>query len=145
MNMSGPDPLPPYGPTPYGSPPRPPGGEPPVWKWFRVYVGLMSVLYLAFAGMGLFMIAFGPTIAESSRNPSDAFVMPFLGGVYAVLGFVFMGVFVYGLMIPRKPWAWIYGLVLICFGMTSPCCMPASIPLLIFWIKPEMKAFFGRS
>jgi cell division protein FtsW (lipid II flippase) len=141
MHTPGPDPLPPYGPTPYGGPLAPP----PVWTWFRVYVGLMALLYLGLAAMGLFVIAFGSTIAEASRNPSDAFAMPILGAVYAVLGFVFLGVFAYGLMMPRKPWAWIYGLVLICFGMTSLCCMPASIPLLIFWIKPEMKAFFGRS
>jgi hypothetical protein len=39
---------------------------------------------------------------------------------------------------------WVYDIVLICLGMTSVCCMPVTIPLLIFWIKPDAKAWFGR-
>jgi hypothetical protein len=35
-------------------------------------------------------------------------------------------------------------MVLICIGMNSCCLLPASIPLLIFWIKPETKTYFGR-
>ncbi|MGB7159266.1 MAG: hypothetical protein WBD40_14450 [Tepidisphaeraceae bacterium] len=46
--------------------------------------------------------------------------------------------------LPRRPWVWIYDLVLICLGLTSICCMPATIPLLIFWLKPEAKAWFGK-
>jgi hypothetical protein len=40
---------------------------------------------------------------------------------------------------------WVYDLVVICVGMTSFCCMPVCIPLLIFWIKPEVRAYFGRT
>jgi hypothetical protein len=29
--------------------------------------------------------------------------------------------------------------------MTSVCCIPACVPLLIYWIKPETKAYFGRT
>jgi hypothetical protein len=145
MHTPGPNPLPPFGPTSYGAPTLPRGAVPSAWTWFRVYVGVMAFIYLAFAGLGLGLLAFGSSIAQASRDPSAAFVMPLMGTLYAVLGFVFLGVFAYGLMMPRKPWTWIYGLVLICFGLTSPCTMPAAIPLLIFWIKPEMKAFFGRS
>lgn len=43
------------------------------------------------------------------------------------------------------PWLWTYDLVIICLGMTSTCILPASIPLLIFWLKPETKRYFGKS
>jgi hypothetical protein len=33
--------------------------------------------------------------------------------------------------------------VIICLGMTSACFLPVCIPLLIFWIKPETKLYFG--
>lgn len=46
-------------------------------------------------------------------------------------------------LIPR-PWVWIFDLVLICMGMTSVCFLPMCIPLLIHWLKPETKAWFGR-
>jgi hypothetical protein len=32
--------------------------------------------------------------------------------------------------------------VTIGLGMTSACTLPICIPLLIFWLKPETKAFF---
>src|SRR5262245_27861871 len=106
MQSHGPNPLPPFGPTPYGSPPTPPpSGPPPVWTWFRVYSGAMAFMYLAFAGMGVFMMLAGPEIAAKSNNPADAAVMPFLGLVYGVLGVVFMAVYAVGLGLPRKPWA----------------------------------------
>jgi hypothetical protein len=30
-------------------------------------------------------------------------------------------------------------------GMTSCCFLPFLIPLLIYWLKPETKAYFGRN
>jgi hypothetical protein len=40
---------------------------------------------------------------------------------------------------------WVYDLVVICLGMTSACILPASVPLLIFWLKPEVKSHFGKN
>jgi hypothetical protein len=34
-------------------------------------------------------------------------------------------------------------MVLIALGMLSCYCWPLSIPLLIAWSKPEIKAYFG--
>ena len=146
MQTPGPNSPPPYGPSPYGTPSNlPPGAAPPVWMWFRVYSGAMAFMYLVVAGFGVFFMVTGPQIAAASDNPADAAIIPFMGLVYGVLGVVFMAVFAVGLGLPRKPWGWIYGIVLIGLGMTSVCCLPATIPLLVFWIKPETKAFFGRS
>ena len=50
-----------------------------------------------------------------------------------------------GIIAAGNPWAWIYGMVLICIGLTSPCCLPVTIPLLIGWIKDDAKAYFGRN
>ena len=54
------------------------------------------------------------------------------------------GVFGAAPFLPRRPWVWIYDLVLICLGLTSVCCLPATIPLLVYWLKPEAKSWFGR-
>jgi hypothetical protein len=63
-----------------------------------------------------------------------------LFGICGVLALVYLSSF----FIHPRPWAWIYHLVLICVGLSSPCIMPASIPLLIFWIRPETRQYFGR-
>ena len=48
------------------------------------------------------------------------------------------------IVLPPRPWTWIYGFVPICIGMTSCCILPFSIALIVFWIKPETRHYFGR-
>lgn len=38
---------------------------------------------------------------------------------------------------------WKLGLVLICLGMAT-CCLPACLPLLIAWVKPDTQEYFRR-
>jgi hypothetical protein len=71
--------------------------------------------------------------------------MLIMGVIYAILGVVFGIVFLVALFLPAKPFNWIVGIVVIALGMTSCCLWPALIPMLIFWVKPETKAFFGRN
>ena len=52
-------------------------------------------------------------------------------------------VFAVAPFLPRRKWVWIYDLVVICLGMTSCCTLPVCIALLIFWIRPETRQFFG--
>lgn len=44
--------------------------------------------------------------------------------------------------LPRGKVAWIYGIVLLAMGLTSCCFIAFSIPLFIFWLKPETRAYF---
>jgi Na+/pantothenate symporter len=68
-----------------------------------------------------------------------------MGIFYAVLGVIFFIIFAVALVLPRKPYNWIVGIVMMALGMTSCCFLPFLIPLLIYWIKPETKAYFGRN
>ena len=112
---------------------------PSVYTWFVVYCILMALLYLAMAGMGIvFMFA----EADTEMSEAEATVM---GVVFVVMGLVFAGPYAAAPFLPRKSWVWVFGLVLICIGLTSACCLPVCIPLLIFWLKPEMKDFYGRN
>ena len=107
--------------------------------WYRVYCGSLMVLYLLFTFLGVFIAAFAPATRDSSSE--ENFI---LGIVYAVMGAVFFIVFAVALFLPRKPYNWIVGIVMMALGMTSCCFLPFLIPLLIYWIKPETKAYFGR-
>ena len=117
--------------------------RPAVVVWYRVYCVLMALLYLALVVIGVALVALGLMGQEAfDGDPTEAVVM---GAVYGVMGFVAFIPFVIGALVPARPWAWVYGIVMICIGLTSCCCMPACIPLLIFWIKPETRRYFGRS
>lgn len=46
----------------------------------------------------------------------------------------------------RVPWAWWYNLFLICLSFLVSCLMwPISIAMLIYWLQPETKAFYGKA
>lgn len=78
-----------------------------------------------------------------SDEDLDGITPQLLGGLYLGLGLVFLIPLALAFFLPRRRWAWVYHLVLICFGMTG-CTIVASIPLLIFWIKPDVKAYFNQ-
>jgi len=117
------------------------GTPPPVWKWFRVYCFAMSFLYFLCFCLGASMLLFRSEFAGEMKE--DAMVVVISGVVYAAMGLLLLMFFGAAPFMPRRKWVWIYDLVLICLGMTSICCMPACIPLLIFWLRPDTKVFFG--
>lgn len=111
---------------------------PPAHKWFVVYCLLMALLYLVTAIMGPVFI-----FSEPDRDMSEA-EAKIMGSMLLILGLVFFVPYAIAPFLPRKSWVWVFGLVLICIGLTSLCCLPVCVPLLISWLKPEMKAFYGR-
>jgi membrane-bound metal-dependent hydrolase YbcI (DUF457 family) len=111
---------------------------PPVYKWFVVYCIFMALLYLGLAAMGIVFMFSEP---DPEMSAAEAKMM---GAVFLILGLGFFVPYAIAPLLPRKSWVWVFGLVLICIGLTSACCLPVCIPLLIFWSKPEMKQFHGR-
>jgi len=118
-----------------------PTDTPKVLAWFKAYSALLAAVYLALAASSLIFFLFEPGALGRGTTKAETI---FFGLLLLGIGMVFAAAFVLPLFLKPKPWVWIYDLVLICIGLTSPCCMPASIPLLIYWLKPEAKAYFGR-
>ncbi|HEX2122748.1 MAG TPA: hypothetical protein VHL59_14015 [Thermoanaerobaculia bacterium] len=114
--------------------------QPPVVMWFKVYAVAMALLYIACSALGLAIIFFGHEWGE--MPPGEAI---FVGSIFAAVSVPLIFVFGAAPFLPRRPWVWIYDLVLICAGFTGCCTLPFSIVLLIFWIRPETKAYFGRT
>ena len=117
-----------------------PTKSPPAVMWFKVYTGLMALMYIVFFIGGGVMVFLADKAGEPER-------MELLtnGIVLAVVGLPFAIACALPFFFPRKPWVWIYNLVIITIGMTSCCCLPACVPLLIFWLKPEIKIWYGRN
>jgi hypothetical protein len=115
--------------------------QPPkfIW-WFKIYSGFLCLLYLATAGSSLFFFLAEPTDIEMSVTGARI-----TGALLLIAGLVFFGACLLPLVLGPRPWLWTYDLVIICLGMTSACFLPVCIPLLIFWLKPEAKKYFGKS
>lgn len=109
--------------------------------WFRVYCSFMAFLYLlcTLGGIGALVISMTGNIPKNDER----IMLIVQGIIFMIVSLPLMAIFVFGLNLPRRKWGWIFGIVLIAIGLTSPCCMPASIPLLIFWMKPELRRFYN--
>ena len=117
--------------------------RPGVWPWFMTYAILMALLYLLLAGFGVTVLAVGPDQFADPKTSADEWVG--IAIALIAVGLVLGVAFGLAPFLPRRPGAWVYDLVLIALGLTSACLWPMTIPLLIFWIKPETKRWFGRN
>ncbi len=114
---------------------------PGVLGWYRAYAAAMALLYLLVAGLAIVAMVARHRLADAETPPAVLLVFALLT---LLLSLGLLAAFVAALLLPPRPWVWIYHLVLITVGMTSACCLPACIALLVFWIKPEARAHFGR-
>jgi len=117
--------------------------RPAVVTWYRAYAALMAGVYVLCVIGGIAMIVFRQELARSADEPSSFWLI--YGVFLALTAAAFIVPFVAAFFVPRKPWAWIYHIVLICLGLSSPCCLPISGPLLYYWLKPETRLYFGRA
>lgn len=118
----------------------PPMPKPKVILWFNIYCVVLAIMYLGVMACSLPFFFLDPK--EQDLSPAMALLVGF--GVL-LLGAVLLAASILPLLCAPKRWLWIYDLVLICLGMTSPCFLPFCIPLLIFWLKPETKSYFGTA
>lgn len=101
-------------------------------RWFKIYTGVLCFGYLAVIAFGLSLIFDDP--AEGTSGIVLVFI-----GIVSFIGCLLP------LILQPRPWLWTYNLVIICLGMTSAFFLPAAIPLLIAWMKPETKSLFGKT
>jgi hypothetical protein len=117
----------------------PEAAVPKVLLWFKVYAGFLAFIYAMCIALSFVFLLVPHEKLEMGRT--EALV---LGAMFLVLGVVLLIACLLPFFLKPRPWVWVYDLVLICLGMTSACFLPACIPLLIFWLKPETKNYFHR-
>ena len=121
--------------------------RPKVVTWFRVYCGSLVFVYFALAVVLVltYIYGFPEGVPAQDLKGAPEWVFKIYWSLLVILCLVMGGAFLTSFLLPRKPWVWIYDMVLICIGFTSACCLPAAIPLFIYWLKPEAKIYYGRN
>lgn len=106
---------------------------------FRIFAILFALMYLFVMALGGVFLLFGDAL---DVKPGEAYIT---AAMLLVVGAPLFFGYVVALALPRKPWVWIYDLVLIALGLTSCLTLPFALPLLLYWLKPGAKAWFGRT
>ncbi len=120
-----------------------PRTPPSVVTWFKVYAGFLCLLYLVCLAIGVLFLVL-PNFIEFNDPDLPAIAVYIYGAVFALLGGTFLVLCALPFFLQPRPWVWIYDMIIICLGMTSACSLPFSILLLVFWLKPETKRYFGK-
>jgi len=115
---------------------------PGVIKWFKIYASILLLAYLLVVIVGC-ILSFSGLVPTESED--EAIALKLSGGIYIAIGLIFGAAFAVGVFSKNQSWAWVYNLVLICLGLGSCLFLPAAIPLLIHWLKPETKAWYQGS
>jgi len=117
--------------------PEIPAHPPKVIGRFKIYSGIQCLLYLAFS---ISCFSVDPTVIDAEEGG-----MHIASALQLVVALGFFGAWVLPLVVRPRPWLWTYDLVLISIGPRNICMLPASIPLLRDWHKPETKSYFGKA
>lgn len=119
--------------------------RPPVVKWFKAYCGFMIFLYavIALASVAAFFIP-QEEIPTTPDGP-PIWLFSFLVTVMLTVSLGLVVIFALPWISAPKPWIWTLGTVLICIGFLNGLTIVASLFLLIYWLKPETRLYFGKS
>lgn len=119
----------------------PPQRTPPAVTWYRAFCVMMAAVHglLALGALKLALNRFDFRDLDPAFDPTP---LVWIGWVIvataAIFGLANLGL----LLLPRRTWAYglhlgnLVGAVLLC------CPAPLAGPLLWFWLKPEVKAWF---
>ena len=113
-------------------------------KWYVIYCVAMAILYLLCSLGGVILLVNVDNIA--SMDPTTESMEIWLMGLLLIVLCVPL-MFLYGAapLLPKNRLGWNVGLVCIALGMTSTCCIPFAIFLLIGWINEATRSYFGVS
>lgn len=145
---------PPWGPPGQPEPERilsaglPPGYDPDQQQqasapsavtYMRAYGGIVGVLYLALGALFV-----GLMVKEALSKPGGGSVgglvgAALLGTLLGSLAALHLAVLVGG----RRPWVHTVATIAVALDLTSACCWLPGIPLLILWLRPDVRAFYA--
>jgi hypothetical protein len=113
--------------TAYRAPEHVSDPRPRVIFWYRAYAAVMMLASLALLGFA---------VLTWSAHETQAILLLLVAMASVAL---------YGTaaLMPFKPWAWTLGLIVIALGVPGVTVV-VCVPLLLAWMKPNVKAAFCR-
>ena len=106
--------------------------------FYQLYAAFLALIYTLTALMGVVMLSGGLGSQEAERAEQLIYGVAFLG-----VSLPLMVASAATIFLPRRPWAWVCHVIMIALGTSSCCLLPFSIVLLIKYLEPDVKRYFG--
>lgn len=113
---------------------------PRVIGWYRAYCIALALANVVLAAVGWWMYRDREQLRSDVFEPA---VIGQVGVLTIVTGALFVVLNLLMMSLPRRPWAWVAHLINILVPIGLCCPIVVCLPLLIYWLKPEVKAYFG--
>lgn len=122
--------------------------RPAVCFWLKAYCAAMLILLGVVVALAMMMIVTPETLLKDEtafrQNPAAATMMMRTFGVFFAMIFGLpMLPLLAAIVWPRGQWAWYVGIMAIVAGFFTVIGWVATLPLLLFWNRPEVKAYYG--
>jgi hypothetical protein len=123
-------------------------GPPPGVYYYRIYAGIQAA-FAALSVLGGIVLMIAELAAPPGAGgtlPASSNIESVIAGVfYTGIGAAFFVPLIISLFAGRAAWVHTLGTVLLAVSMLSLCCVPFGLPVLITWLKPETKRWYGAS
>ena len=120
--------------------------RPKVIFWYTMYRIALLCFYLLEVAGGLLFLTFPDLLPGGAGSLGPLPVETVLGVYYLGAGLLEGLLVIISFLMSRTRTAYAYHLVVMALSMMNGVfCLGAVIPLLIFWVRPEVQAYFGWS
>lgn len=114
--------------------------RPKIMPWYHAFCWLMALSNVGLCLLGIWMVR-DPYPFESELFKPD--LIREVGWMAVGMGAVFTVLHAAMTWLPVKPWAWVSHLINILVPLIFCCPAVICVPLLIAWMRPEVKAYYG--
>lgn len=110
--------------------------------WYRAYCFFMVVAHVVgYGGLVWFLRKMEPEFRASEGYDPVHFNVTVT--LLIVVGVVFTVINLVAAFLPVKGWSWIGGLANLVLGVLSCFCLPFALPILIYWMRDDVRNYFG--
>ena len=111
-------------------------------RWYRAFAASLVLTCVASWVVGALLVRHAPDLAADDPATSVAEIELY-GYLLIAFGVAFVVPYTVAMLVPRRRWGWYVAIVTIAIGMTSCLWAVPAIFLLLAWLKPDVKAYFG--
>ena len=106
-------------------------GQPKVVFWLKIYCLIVFIF-------SLIQIIFSFFLFYQAWDYGDSGFF----ALFVLIGALPFLLYILPIFLPRKPWVWIFNAGIIGFSFITCFFIPFAVPIIFFWLKPEVKKFY---